>query len=101
MRISIGGLAAQLALTPLLARPTVRQYMLAGLAEQAHAGAIVFSRSPFSADEIITKTSLENWPRKSARAGHGWTNKKIKPCSGSQIPVIAPPEFNIFASLFL
>ena len=46
------GLAGQLAATPLLAREVVRKYMLAGLAEKAHAGDVTFGSSPFRTNDI-------------------------------------------------
>jgi hypothetical protein len=53
------GLAVQLVATPLLEREVVFKYMQAGLAEQAQAGTVTYSSSPFSTNDIIVDYKFE------------------------------------------
>ena len=64
------GLAGQLASTPLLGRAEVREYMLAGLAEEAQAGTVIFSPSPFRTNDIIVECKFNSGWDTSQNAQH-------------------------------
>jgi hypothetical protein len=66
------GLVDQLAATPLLVREVVRQYMLVGLVEKAHAGVVTFGPSPFRTNDISVDCSFDvGW-------GSGGTAKRTE-----------------------